>query len=102
MLRLRRIDVVVERVLLRVEQMVVVVLRLLLVVVLLRRRQRERCLVMVVVVNGLVRVRARKGRIGRVQHGGRGAGRRLARLGAADDLNEPSDADEQAAVRARC
>lgn len=71
-LRLRRVNIVVK---------VGVLLLLRLVVVVLRRR------VMVVEVEALVRVRACVGRIGGdgLQHVGRGAGRLLARLGAADD-----------------
>lgn len=81
-LRLRRVNIVVK----------VGVLLLRLVVVVLRRR------VMVVEVEALVRVRACVGRIGGdgLQHVGRGAGRLLARLGAADD----GDLDEAQAGQA--
>jgi hypothetical protein len=75
-LRLRCIDIVVEG--------GVLLLLLLLIVVLLLRRRRS---VMVVVeMEALVRVLACVGRVGGDGlHIGRGAGRLLARLGAADD-----------------
>jgi hypothetical protein len=84
-LRLRCIDIVVEGVLL---------LLLLIVVLLLRRRS-----VMVVVeVKALVRVLPCVGRVGGDGlHIGRGAGRLLARLGAADD----GDLDEAPKGRVR-
>jgi hypothetical protein len=83
-LRLRCIDIVVEGVLL-----------LLLIVVLLRRR---RSVMVVVEVKALVRVLPCVGRVGGDGlHIGRGAGRLLARLGAADD----GDLDEAPKGRVR-
>jgi hypothetical protein len=83
-LRLRCIDIVVEGVLL-----------LLLIVVLLLRR---RSVMVVVEVKALVRVLPCVGRVGGDGlHIGRGAGRLLARLGAADD----GDLDEAPKGRVR-